>query len=439
MGSFFVQENNGCLLSKTNIITLHLCISLRGFFEKGYFLFLTSILFVSLLCLTEVYAEETDELKLYAQSAVLIDGDSGRVLYEKNGEEIRPMASTTKIMTCILALELADVEEMVTVSAKASSMPKVRLGMLEGEKYKLKDLLYSLMLESHNDSAAAIAEHIGGSIEEFADIMNQKARDIGCYSTYFITPNGLDATLKGKDGTELTHETTAKDLARIMQYCIKDSGKREEFLEITRTSTYRFSNGKGTRSFHCANHNAFLTMMEGALTGKTGFTAKAGYCYVGALRQGERTFIVALLGCGWPNNKGYKWSDTKKLMSYGLANYQYQNIDEEIKLSNIPVTDGIPDTNQMFDTAYVKVACEGEEEFPLLLKEGEKIQVKINVPKTLEAPVKKGSVIGNVQYILDDVVLKELPVACENSVLKKNFLWSVEAIGKEFLNLKNVS
>ena len=241
------------------------------------------------------------KLNLYAQSAVLIDADSGRVLFEKNGNEILANASTTKILTCIIALEKGNLEDIVTASVEASKQPKVHLGMQEKEQFVLRDLLYSLMLESHNDSAVAIAEHVAGSVEAFADLMNQKAKEVGCNNTYFITPNGLDAT--DENGS---HSTTASDLALIMRYCITESPMREAFLTITGTHSYSFSNVAETRNFSCTNRNAFLNMMEGAFSGKTGFTGKAGYCYVGALKQDERTFIVTLLACGWPNNKNYK-------------------------------------------------------------------------------------------------------------------------------------
>ena len=139
-----------------------------------------------------VYTDAGESLELYARSAVLMDGDSGRILFEKNGSDPRPMASTTKIMTCILALEASDPSRKITVSSQAASQPKVHLGMTEGQSFYLKDLLYSLMLESHNDSAVAIAECIAGNVDKFADMMNKKASQLGCNSTYFITPNGLD-------------------------------------------------------------------------------------------------------------------------------------------------------------------------------------------------------------------------------------------------------
>ena len=164
---------------------------------------------------TAASGQAQPDFTLYARSAVLMDADNGRVLYEKNGYEHMPNASTTKIMTCILALEQGNLEDEVEVSSYAASMPQVHLGMNTEDRFRLKDLLYSLMLESHNDSAVAIAEHIGGTVEGFARKMNQKAKELGCKDTYFITPNGLD----GQDENGI-HGTTAEDLAKIMSYCI---------------------------------------------------------------------------------------------------------------------------------------------------------------------------------------------------------------------------
>ena len=131
--------------------------------------------------------EEIEEL--YARSAVVIDGSSGRVLFGKNADETMPMASTTKIMTCILALENGDPEDIVEVSQNAAGQPEVHLGAGVGETFYLKDLLYALMLESYNDAAVMIAEQISGSVETFAGLMNQKAKELGCGNTNFVTPN----------------------------------------------------------------------------------------------------------------------------------------------------------------------------------------------------------------------------------------------------------
>lgn len=353
--------------------------------------------------------------QLYAQSAVLMDADSGRILFAKNGQEERAMASTTKIMTCILALENGDLSEEITVSAEAASQPAVRLGMREGQRFRLNDLLYSLMLESHNDSAVAVAECVGGTVEGFAAMMNRKAMELGCSDTYFITPNGLDA----EDETG-KHHTTAADLARIMKYCIMDSEKKDAFLEITRTESYQFLDCDGSGSYSCSNHNSFLHMMEGALSGKTGFTADAGYCYVGALRRDDRTFIVALLACGWPNNKGYKWSDTRKLMDYALENYQYREFGTEEETVSVVVENG---TAGGFPGAGgVQIGASAETEpFRVLLKSGEEIDVEYDVPESVEAPVEKGQTLGTVVYSLNGGTLREYPLTADASVRKRDF------------------
>ena len=240
---------------------------------------------------------DTGPGNLYALSAVLMDADSGRVLYEKDGETARPNASTTKVMTCILALENASGDDYVTISANAAAQPDVQLNLKEGEQYYMEDLLYSLMLKSHNDSAVAIAEHVGGTVENFAKMMNEKAKALGCTDTHFVTPNGLDAEDEGG-----VHHTTARDLALIMRYAIQN----ETFLRITETRDYSFTDFSKKRQFSIHNSNALLDMIDGVLSGKTGFTGNAGYCYVCACEEDGKTFIISLLGCGWPNHKTYK-------------------------------------------------------------------------------------------------------------------------------------
>ncbi len=263
------------------------------------------VLLVFLLCVTEnmaAFAQEQPTLSLNALSACLLDAESGRVLYGKNETDQRAMASTTKIMTLIVTLENADLNDVVTISKNAARQPDVQLNVNTGEQYILGDLVYSLMLESHNDVAVAIAEHVGGSVEGFAEMMNDKAAELGMENTYFITPNGLDA--EDENGR---HSTTAVDLARLAAYAIKN----ENFIEITNTKSYSFREINGKRSFTVNNKNRFLTMMNGAIGVKTGFTGDAGYCFVGALKQDGRTFISVVLGSGWPPDKTYKWKDTR--------------------------------------------------------------------------------------------------------------------------------
>ncbi len=417
-----------------------------------------AMMLITSLSMGTVQSESTEKtnstnLQLYAQSAVLMDAGSGRILYEKNGYEMKPMASTTKIMTCILALEYGNLEDYVEVSSYAAGMPKVKLGMQSGENYRLKDLLYSLMLESHNDSAVAIAEHIGGSVEGFADMMNQKARDIGCFDTCFITPNGLDATATTASGETKVHSTTAADLAKIMSYCIMDSPKKEEFLDITRTSTYQINNycekegtyTEGGRIFSCSNHNAFLTMMDGALSGKTGFTGNAGYCYVGALQRGERTYVVALLACGWPNNKNYKWTDTKELMNYGLENFEYCSLAEVSpdKSSLMPVEVRNGQTDGIGKKAYVPIVIakrkEKESYEGVLLKEEEKFEVVCEREECLEAPIEAGTEVGRIRYCLGDEVYHVDYLVTAKDVKAIDFSWCIRQILQKYAGYNEIT
>lgn len=388
---------------------------------------LTGIIILCLVFCGFPVRTSADAGTLYAQSAILMDADSGRVLFNKDGEKQMPMASTTKIMTCIVVLENARLDDIAEVSAEAVAQPKVHLGVRQSDTFYVKDLLYSLMLESHNDSAVILAEHVGGSLTGFAAKMNDKAKELGCEQTYFITPNGLDAADSVGE-----HSTTAKDLATIMRYCIKESPQREQFLEITKTTSHAFSNVDGNRSFSCVNHNAFLGMMDGALSGKTGFTGKAGYCYVGALERDGRTFIVALLACGWPNNKSYKWSDTRKLMEYALDNYHYRNVRKTIELDPLPVENGIPASGKLEDQAYTQISPDDTEDISVLLNDQEEVRVEVQVADQLKAPVAAGAVVGKVRYLLADECLLEVPIKVRESVDSITFSWCARKIMGRF-------
>ena len=371
-------------------------------------------------------AEEPAEL--YALSAVLMDGESGRVLYEKDGERPLANASTTKVLTCIVALENSSGDDYVQVSQNAASQPEVKLGLQKGEQYYLEDLLYSLMLKSHNDTAVAIAEHCGGSVEGFARMLNRKAKQIGCKDTYFITPNGLDA--EDENGK---HHTTAKDLALIMRYAIKN----ETFLHIAQTRDYTFSEITGKRTFSVHNANAFLDMRDGVLAGKTGYTSQAGYCYVCAWEKEGKTFIVSLLGCGWPNHKTYKWSDTEKLLDFGDYNYEYETYWKEPQTGKILVTDGVEDGQDIGTKIYLRGKCSVtayDREKEVLLKKGETVTCKIEIPQKVSAPVLKGEKLGRIAYYLDGKLIDSYPVYAEKSVEKISFKWYTEKVFHDFFH-----
>ena len=371
-------------------------------------------------------AEEPAEL--YALSAVLMDGESGRVLYEKDGERPLANASTTKVLTCIVALENSSGDDYVQVSQNAASQPEVKLGLQKGEQYYLEDLLYSLMLKSHNDTAVAIAEHCGGSVEGFARMLNRKAKQIGCKDTYFITPNGLDA--EDENGK---HHTTAKDLALIMRYAVKN----ETFLHIAQTRDYTFSEITGKRTFSVHNANAFLDMRDGVLAGKTGYTSQAGYCYVCAWEKEGKIFIVSLLGCGWPNHKTYKWSDTEKLLDFGDYNYEYETYWKEPQTGKILVTDGVEDGQDIGTKIYLRGKCSVtayDREKEVLLKKGETVTCKIEIPQKVSAPVLKGEKLGRIAYYLDGKLIDFYPVYAEKSVEKISFKWYTEKVFHDFFH-----
>ena len=405
--------------------------------------FIYVILICNLCCQLPVHAVALDHAilmvpqlsdDLYALSAVLMDADSGRILYEKEGETPRPNASTTKILTCILALENSDGDDYVQVSANAASQPQVKLGLQKGEQYYLEDLLYSLLLQSHNDSAVAIAEHIGGSVEEFSDMMNAKAREIGCMDTHFITPNGLDA--EDSDGT---HHTTASDLALIMRYAIKN----KVFLKIAQTKEYSFSDLSKKRTFSVHNTNVLFSMTDGVLAGKTGFTGDAGYCYVCAVQKDDRIFIIALLAAGWPGHKTYKWHDTLKLLDYGKNNFYYRSFWQEPDLSYIPVKDGIPErashTDDFLPDGSIYIggqvkATEEEKQQKILLNNDDRLQYQVRLKNELQAPVRKGEQIGRVVYMLNGQKIASFPILAVQNVDRITFLYCAELVFRNFFH-----
>lgn len=352
-----------------------------------------------------------EENNLHAKAALLMDADSGRVLYEKNGYQKLPMASTTKIMTCIYVLENANLNDTVTISSLAASQPKVRLGVQVGEKYRLLDLLYALMLESYNDVAVAIAEHMGGTVEKFCEAMTRKAKELGCKDTCFQTPNGLDAD---------HHYTTARDLALIARYAIKN----KTFLEITNTPSYEIKEQTKQTSHSLTNKDAFLHQFEGAIGVKTGFTGKAGYCFVGAVKRGKRSFISVVLASGWPPNKQWKWGDTTLLMNYAVSNYEYREVLSTKKRSFLPVTRGLAD----------QVCIAPEKILSLLLSKEDKVTIKTKYPDKLTAPVKSGQLAGFSYIYVNNELIKTIPLRTSHSIPKMTYSHYLGKIVHQFIN-----
>ena len=366
---------------------------------------LSRMVIFALLCssinfVNNTYAKERsiDESDLSAKAAVLIDGENGRILFGKNEKEKRAMASTTKIMTCIVALENCKANQVVEISSKAASMPKVKMNVMKGEQYYLKDLLYAMMLESYNDVAVAVAESIGGNVENFAKMMNEKAKKIGANNTSFVTPNGLDAK---------EHYSTAYDMAKIGAYAIKNNS----FLEIINTKKYNLTEIKNKRNITVFNKDNFLNLENDAIGIKTGFTCNAGYCFVGAIKNNGRTYVSCVLASGWPPNKGYKWKDTIKLMDYGKDNYEFKNIIEKNKPIMLPVENGIKS----------EIKCTLDSSLKALVSNEDKINIKTKIDYKL--PINVKDKVGSVWVYINNKIVKKIKIISKEKVYKFNFTY----------------
>jgi len=357
-----------------------------------------------------IYAVEENEI--IAQSAILMDKVTGRVLWEKNADEKRAMASTTKIMTCILALESGMLNHEITVSHKAEIAPKVKLYIKEGESYLVEDLLYALMLESSNDVAICIAEGIGGTAEDFCNQMTEKAKEIGAINTCFKTPNGLDAQ---------GHYTTAYDLALITKYALDNP----EFVKIINTPAYTFTEKTTNKSFSVDNKNAFLNMYKGANGVKTGYTGQAGYCFVGSVKQDEMELIVVVLASGWPNNKTYRWRDTIALMNYGFDHYTYKDILK--KQTTVTKIDGLKFAKVDMVQGFLS------EDLRAIVRNDEKIDVVYYTKPIKEAPILKGSVIGEALIYIDNELYTQIDILATNTVERIDYQYCCEYVWNRFL------
>ncbi|MBE6023664.1 MAG: D-alanyl-D-alanine carboxypeptidase [Cellulosilyticum sp.] len=343
--------------------------------------------------------------KVKAKGAVLIEQESGRVLYEQNAYAPLPMASTTKIMTCILALEKGKLDDIVVTSKRASQAPPVKLKLKVGEKQRLGDLLYALMLQSDNDVAVAIAEHIGGSVEGFCEMMTEKAREIGAQNTSFKTPNGLDA-----EG----HYATAYDMALIGAYALNNP----EFVKIVTTTTISIPtvDTENSQRHDLQNKNRFIYTYEGADGIKTGFTNKAGHCFVGGAKKNDMQLIATALGSGWgKDGKTQKYTDVINMMNYGFKNYEkVVLIQPQENVATVPMKKALVEE--------VTVSCQEKVVLPLNQVEKENVYVKKVLPTEVTAPIAQGEVIGEMQVVCEGITLVKVPLIVKEPVKRANVL-----------------
>ncbi len=261
------------------------------------------------------HPEELQEEQLYAKSAILIEATSGEVIFEKNADEVMYPASTTKILTALLGIMMGDMTQTVTLSESAANIPSDSsdIPLDVGENINFQDLLYATMLRSGNEGANLIAETISGNMTDFAALMNQAAAMYGCTNTNFMNPNGLH---------ENDHYSTARDMAKIAQAAMQN----ETFRDIVKTTSYSLkrSNLRGSRVLISGSDALLNPNIEGnefyypyAIGVKTGFHARAGYCYVGAAQKDG----VELISVVFFTTKAGRWTDTKKLMEYGFSQF----------------------------------------------------------------------------------------------------------------------
>ena len=330
-------------------------------------------LFVFLCCFRPDFCLAAD---VSAESACVLEAQTGQILYQKNADIKRSMASTTKIMTALVAIELGNLTDVATVSENAAGTEGTSLYLKAGDTASLSDLLYGLMLQSGNDSAIVIAEHVGGSVAAFAEKMTEKAKAIGAKNTAFQNPNGLES-----EG----HYTTATDLARITRAALQN----ETFAQICATRSKTILDGTQT----VTNHNKLLSMYEGCVGVKTGYTKKAGRCLVSsAVRNGVQLICVTL-------NAPDDWNDHKKLLDEGFSQLgRYPILAKGMTVNTLTVKQGDACTVEVVadDTFYLTDRIENR---------FQNVSVSYDFAENITAPVTKGESLGISKIFYKDTLL----------------------------------
>lgn len=330
-------------------------------------------------------------LSISAQYACVINAQTGTVLYEKNGYKTHSMASTTKIMTALLALENSKPDDVVTVSKNAAGTEGSSMYLAICETLPMKDLLYGLMLQSGNDAAIAIAEHVGGSVENFAKMMTDRAHSIGAKNTAFQNPNGLDA-----EG----HHTTAYDLALITREALQNP----DFAEIVSTKKKTLPGDEDSKARSFANHNKLLSLYPGCIGVKTGFTKKTGRCLVSAATKDHATLICVTLNA--PND----WNDHTNMLNHGFSLVSAKPlILKDMILKSIPVKNGASKTVELLaseDFYLTETTTEGLS----------KVKLDYKLPEEVTAPIAAGTKLGRLTVLYDEKKLFEMDLLTGTSI-----------------------
>ena len=354
----------------------------------------------------EVTASNVSELpKTNSRRYIVYDRISKSMIIGKNEDIKSAMASTTKIMTTIVILEKADLNETVTVSAKAGGTGGSRLGLKRGDKASVRDLLYGLMLRSGNDAAVALAEHVGGSVKEFAELMNEKAIELGLTNTHFVTPHGLD---------DANHYTTALELAKLTDYAMDN----ETFAKIvgTKSTTIYINN----QSRQINNTNELLGVLNGVVGVKTGFTNNAGRCLVTETKRNNMDIITIVLGA---DTKKDRTKDSVNLIEYTFSKYKMYNLEEQI-IEEFNKWKNINEKRILIikgKQSNPKLALGAIEKATIPICDNDKIEYSINALTEAKAPVEQWNVMGTLTVKLNGKILENIDIVNVNEVQKRDW------------------
>jgi len=337
-----------------------------------------------------------NEVSVSAHSAAVIDVQTGRILYEKNGDDRMLVASLTKIITAIVAIESGvDLESVVTVSNRAAGKEGSSIYLKVGEKQKLIDLLYAVMLRSGNDAATAVAEHVGKTEAKFVEMMNAKVKELGLTGTHFANPHGLDA----KD-----HYSTSHDMAVLTAYALRN----DTFAEIVKTKvkSIPMEGESWNRKMH--NKNKMLFRYEGSDGVKTGYTKAAGRCLASSATKDGRQVAVLTL------DASNDWNDHARLLDYGFQTYQNQSVaTEHDVVKTLPVEDGM--------TPQVDVQIGHEFRYPVRGDEKDKLRQEVKLADHLDAPIVAGQKVGDMEIYFDDKLVGMVPLVAAADVGEQTF------------------
>ena len=333
-----------------------------------------------------------NEMFVSARSAALYEPQNGIFIFEKNKDTRLPMASTTKIMTALVAIENGNLEEKIKIDPRAIGIEGSSLYLQSGEEISLEDLIYAVLLRSANDAAAAIAYKISGSIEDFAALMNDRAAQLGLTDTNFTNPHGLDDEM---------HYTTAHDLAIIAAAALKN----ETFKKIASTYKTTIESTDGTKRL-VANHNKLLLLYDGAIGVKTGFTKRSGRCLVGAAERDGLLLVSVTIDA--PDD----WNDHMRMLDLGFSLYEYRAFAAPEEYSyTLPVVGADIDMVTVKNAHGIGAVME---------KDAAKIKAVIKLSPYLAAPISKGDIVGRVLFLQDGKEIGHIDlIATESAALKK--------------------